>query len=98
MVFGRCLEKALGAYFCQEVALGVFVRNHALEIQYLRASISEEQRQEFGRLMETTIGQIEAAQFVSHTGIRFPQKRLSELCTSESLPEQPAVSRHESRA
>src|SRR6266566_1146887 len=134
MIFGRCFEKALGAYFCQEdsaaalfkewdayrdapgevdgqhclidwktttsrystepegllsldpqlicyswisgipeVALVVFVRKHAPEIQYLRASISEEQRQEFGRLVETTIGQIEAAQFVSHSGIRFPQ-------------------------
>ncbi len=56
-----------------EVALVVFVRKHAPEIQYLRATISEEQRQEFGRLVETTIGQIEAAQFVSHSGIRFPQ-------------------------
>jgi len=56
-----------------EVALVVFVRKHAPEIQYLRATISEEQRQEFGRLVETTIGQIEGAQFASHTGIRFPQ-------------------------
>jgi len=57
-----------------EVALVVFVRKHAPEIQYLRASISEERRQEFGRLVDTTIGQIEAAQFVSHSsGIRFPQ-------------------------
>src|SRR5712691_1071861 len=56
-----------------EVALVVFVRKHAPEIQYLRASISEEQRQEFGRLVETTVGQIEAAQFVPHSGIRFPQ-------------------------
>lgn len=56
-----------------EVALVVFVRKHAPEIQYLRATISEEQRQEFGRLVETTISQIEGARFVSHTGIRFPQ-------------------------
>jgi len=56
-----------------EVALVVFVRKHAPEIQYLRASISKEQRQEFGGLVETTVGQIEAAQFVSHSGIRFPQ-------------------------
>jgi len=56
-----------------EVALVVFVRKHGPEIQYLRAVITEEQRQEFGRLVETTIGQIEAAQFVSHSGIRFPQ-------------------------
>src|SRR6266481_7105314 len=56
-----------------EVALVVFIRKHAPEIQYLRASISEEQRQEFGRLVETTVSQIEAAQFVPHSGIRFPQ-------------------------
>jgi hypothetical protein len=57
----------------REVALVVFVRKHAPEIQYLRASISEEHRQEFGRLVETAIGQIEAAQFVAHSGIRFPK-------------------------
>jgi hypothetical protein len=56
-----------------EVALVVFVRKHAPEIQYLRATISEEQRQEFGRLVETTIRQIEAGHFDSHSGIRFPQ-------------------------
>jgi hypothetical protein len=56
-----------------EVALVVFVRKHAPEIQYLRASISEEQRREFGRLVETTINQIETGHFDSHSGIRFPQ-------------------------
>ena len=56
-----------------EVALVVFVRKHHPEIQYLRTSISEEQRVEFGRLLHATIGQIEAAQFPSHSGIRFPQ-------------------------
>src|SRR5713101_1654131 len=56
-----------------EVALVVFVRKHAPEIQYLRASISEEQRQEFGRLIATTISQIEGGLFDSHSGIRFPQ-------------------------
>ena len=56
-----------------EVALVVFVRKHAPEIQYLRATISEEQRQEFGRLVETTANQIEAGHFNSHSGIRFPQ-------------------------
>ncbi len=55
------------------MAFVVFVRKHQPEIQYLRTSISEEQRQEFGRLVATTIGQIEAAQFPSHSGIRFPQ-------------------------
>ena len=56
-----------------EVALVVFVRKQAPEIQYLRAAISEEQRQEFGHVVETTISQIEAAEFGSHSGIRFPQ-------------------------
>src|SRR5260370_39123485 len=56
-----------------EVALVVFVRKHPPEIQYLRATISEEQRQEFGRLVESTIHQIEAGHFNSHSGIRFPQ-------------------------
>jgi len=56
-----------------EVALVVFVRKHQPEIQYLRTSISGEQRAEFGRLVGATIGQIEAARFPSHSGIRFPQ-------------------------
>jgi hypothetical protein len=56
-----------------EVALVVFVRKHAPEIQYLRASISEEQRREFGRLVETTVDQIESGHFTPHSGIRFPQ-------------------------
>src|SRR5262249_48303153 len=58
-----------------EVALIVFVRKHAGEVQYLRAAISEEQRQEFGRLVEATINQIEAGHFHSHSGVRFPQNR-----------------------
>ena len=56
-----------------EVALVVFVRKHQPEIQYLRTSISEEQRLEYGQLVGATIGQIEAAQFPAHSGIRFPQ-------------------------
>jgi hypothetical protein len=56
-----------------EVGLVVFVRKQQPEIQYLRTSIAEDQRQEFGRLVATTIDQIEAAQFPSHSGIRFPQ-------------------------
>ncbi|HXX16136.1 MAG TPA: PD-(D/E)XK nuclease family protein [Candidatus Eremiobacteraceae bacterium] len=56
-----------------DVALVVFVRKHQPEIQYLKTSISEEQRLEFGRLLAATIGQIESAQFPFHSGIRFPQ-------------------------
>ena len=56
-----------------DVALVVFVRRHQPEIQYLRTSISAEQRAEFDRVVGTGIAQIEAAQFPSHSGIRFPQ-------------------------
>jgi hypothetical protein len=56
-----------------DVAFVVFVRKQQPEIQYLKATISEEQRREFGRLVETTIGQVESGQFASHSGIRFPQ-------------------------
>ena len=56
-----------------EVALVVFVRKHLPEIQYLKTTISEEQRREFGRLVETTAAQIESGTFPPHSGIRFPQ-------------------------
>jgi hypothetical protein len=56
-----------------EVAFVVFVRKQQPEIQYLKTTISKEQRREFGRLVEATINQLEAGQFPSHSGIRFPQ-------------------------
>jgi len=56
-----------------EVALVVFVRKNAPEIQYLKTTIDEEQRREFGQLVETTVNQIESGQFLPHSGIRFPQ-------------------------
>jgi len=56
-----------------DVAFVVFVRKHLPEIQYLKATISEDQRQDFGRLIEATVGQLESGQFPSHSGIRFPQ-------------------------
>ena len=43
------------------------------EIQYLRTSITEAQRREFGQLVDQTVGQIEAGQFLPRSGIRFPQ-------------------------
>jgi hypothetical protein len=55
------------------VAIVAFVRKPVPEIQYLLASISEEQRHEFGQLVEATARQIETAQFPSHPGIRFPE-------------------------
>src|ERR1700690_2070679 len=56
-----------------DVAFIVFVRKHLPEIQYLKATISDDQRNEFGRLVDTTILQLESGHFSSHSGIRFPQ-------------------------
>ena len=56
-----------------DVVIVAFVRKRIPEIQYLLASITEEQRREFGQLVEATVGQIETAQFPPRPGIRFPQ-------------------------
>jgi len=55
------------------VAQVVFVRKRLVEIQYFRTTITDEQRQEFGQLVSSTVQQIEAAQFLPYSGIRFPQ-------------------------
>jgi|ERR1700722_1067949 len=60
-----------------EVAQIVFVRKRLVEIQYLRTTITDEQRHEFGHLVEDTITRIESAQFLPHSGIRFPQNPCS---------------------
>ena len=56
-----------------DLAVVVFIRKRTPEIQYLRTSISEEQRQEFSQLVDETAGSMEAGQFLPHSGIRFPQ-------------------------
>jgi PD-(D/E)XK nuclease superfamily len=56
-----------------EVAMVVFVRKRSPEIQYLHTTITEVQRQEFGAVVQDVIKQIEALQFLPHSGIRFPQ-------------------------
>jgi hypothetical protein len=56
-----------------DVAVVAFVRKRFSEIQYLKATITDKQRQEYGQLVEATVSQIEAGQFLPHSGIRFPQ-------------------------
>ncbi len=56
-----------------DVACVVFVRKRFPEIQYLRARITDRQREEFGFLVNHTIGEIETGGFLPHAGIRFPQ-------------------------
>jgi hypothetical protein len=46
-----------------DVAQVVFVRKRLVEVQYLQTTITEEQRQEFGQLVEDTIRWTESAQF-----------------------------------
>jgi hypothetical protein len=60
-----------------EVAQVVFVRKRLVDIQYLRTAITDKQRQEFGDLVENTIRRIESAEFLPHSGIRFPQNPCS---------------------
>ena len=61
-----------------EVAQVVFVRKRLVEVQYLRATITDEQRQEFAALVEDSVRRIESGLFLPHSGIRFPQNP----CTS----------------
>jgi CRISPR/Cas system-associated exonuclease Cas4 (RecB family) len=61
-----------------DVAEVVFVRKRLVEVQYFRTTITDEQREEFGRLADDTIQRIESAQFLPHSGVRFPQNP----CTS----------------
>ena len=55
------------------VGFVVFVRKRLVEVQYLHATITQEQRDGFGAMLANTIRQIEAAQFPARSGIRFPQ-------------------------
>jgi hypothetical protein len=60
-----------------EVAQVVFVRKRLVEVQYLSTTITDEQRREFGELVEDTIRRIGSAEFLPHSGIRFPQNPCS---------------------
>jgi NAD(P)-dependent dehydrogenase (short-subunit alcohol dehydrogenase family) len=87
LLFARPTAHLLIVSGISDVALAVSVGKHAPEIQYLRTSISEEQRREFGRLLETTITR-------SSRVIRFAQwhslstERLRQLLSLGALPEQ----------
>jgi CRISPR/Cas system-associated exonuclease Cas4 (RecB family) len=60
-----------------EVAEIIFVRRRLVEIQYFRTTITEEQRREFADLVADSIQRIQSAQFLPHSGIRFPQNACS---------------------
>jgi hypothetical protein len=56
-----------------EVLQVVFVRKRIAEVQYLRATITDQQRADFEALVEDTVRRIESGLFLPHSGIRFPQ-------------------------
>jgi len=62
-----------------DVAQIVFVRKRLVEVQYFRTTITDEQREEFGQLVDDTIRRIESAQFLPHSGVRFPAESLHQL-------------------
>lgn len=51
----------------------MFVRKRIVEVQYLKATISDAQREEFGLLVEDTIRRIEAGHFLPRSGTRSPE-------------------------
>ena len=71
------LDQQLVAYSwitgISEVAIVVFVRKKEPEIQYVKTTITEQQRHEYAALVGETIRQIESGLFLPHTGVRFPQ-------------------------
>jgi CRISPR/Cas system-associated exonuclease Cas4 (RecB family) len=88
----------------EEVAQVVFVRKRTVEVQYLRARISAEQRSGFESLVEDVVRRIESGLFLPQSGIRFPQNPCTScpfisLCleqpqqVSSTLLRQPGVDR-----
>jgi hypothetical protein len=45
------------------------VRKRLVEVQYFRATISEQQRQEFASLVDDTVRRIDSGWFLPHNGI-----------------------------
>ena len=74
-----------------EVAMVVLVRKKSPEIQYLRTTITEQQRQEYAALVGETIRQIESGLFLPHTGVRFPQNGCVTCACQGLCLDQPAL-------
>ena len=82
----------------REVAVVVFVRKHQPEIQYLRATISEEQRREYARLVESTTATDRGGPVSSAQRYSLPSERLCELSASRALSRSAAINRSESHS
>ena len=80
-----------------DVAVVAFVRKRFSEIQYLKTTISDQQRRDFGQLVGATISQIEAGQFCPAQRYPLSAERMSELRPVGAVPRKPAVGRREPR-
>ncbi len=69
-----------------EVAQVVFVRKSLVEVQYLRTTISDDQRNEFGWLVEGTIHRIESADFLPHKWHPLSPEPVQQLSVLGTLP------------
>ena len=56
-----------------DVAQVVFVRKRTVEVQYLRASVTDQQREDLATLVDDTVRRIESGLFWPNGGIRVPQ-------------------------
>ena len=56
-----------------DVAQIVFVRKRLVEVQYLRTTITDQKREEFARLVESTIRRIESAASCRRVAFAFPR-------------------------
>jgi len=57
----------------RDVALVAFVRKAVPEIQYLMASISDEQCSEYEQMVDAAVSRIQACEFYPQSDVRFPQ-------------------------
>ena len=78
-----------------DVAIVAFVRKRVPEIQYLTATISEEQRREFGQLVEATASQIEAAQFLPRTAASASRRTAASAAPIWGCAWEPATGRNQ---
>jgi len=62
-----------------DVAVVAFVRKRFSEIQYLKATISDKQRQEYGQLVETSVSQIEVGRPLQYRQLALVQLIASKL-------------------
>ena len=66
----------------ETVAQTVFVRKRVVEVQHLRATISDEQRSDFEALIEDAVRRIESRSFLPQSGTVSPRTRAHPVLSS----------------